>query len=93
MKECGNYQTSRSGDRPAEFLRDFNGYLHADGWDEYHRKLPDRILAPGCRAHCRRKFDDTLKALPEQKNTDALLLGYRVSTLDAYGFPGTIIVF
>jgi len=61
-----DYQTSRGGEHPAEFLRDFMGYLHTDGWDEYHRKLPDKITVVGCWAHCRRKFDEALKALPEK---------------------------
>jgi len=60
------YQLSRSGDHPVEFLRDFKGYLHTDGWDEYHRKLPDKIQVVGCWAHCRRKFDEALKALLEK---------------------------
>jgi hypothetical protein len=55
-----DYQTSRSGKHPAEFLRGFKGYLHSDGWDEYHRRLPDEIQVVGCWAHCRRKFDEAL---------------------------------
>jgi transposase len=61
-----DYQTSRSGDHPAEYLRDFKGYLHTDGWEEYHRKLPNRIQMVGCWAHCRRKFNEALMALPEK---------------------------
>jgi len=61
-----DYQTSRSGEHPSAFLKDFKGFLHTDGWDEYHRKLPDTITVVGCWAHCRRKFDEALKALPEK---------------------------
>ena len=66
-----DYQLSRSGDYPAEFLREFKGYLHTDGWDEYHRKLPEEIQVVGCWAHCRRKFDE---ALPKegQASSEAL---------------------
>lgn len=53
-------QTSRGGEHPAAFLQGFKGYLHTDGWDEYHRKLPDEIRVAGCWAHCRRKFDEAL---------------------------------
>lgn len=27
-----DYQPSRNGDHAAEFLRDFNGYIHSDGY-------------------------------------------------------------
>lgn len=55
-----DYQTSRSGKHPAEFLRDFKGFLHTDGDDEYHRKPPDGIAVVGRWAHARRKFDEVL---------------------------------
>jgi len=55
-----DYQTSRRGEHPVEFLRDFKGYLHSDGWDEYHRKLSSEVQVVGCWAHCRRKFDEAL---------------------------------
>jgi len=61
-----DYRASRSGDHPAEFLRYFKGFLHTDGYDEYHRKLPDGINVVGCWAHCRRKFDEALTAIPEK---------------------------
>jgi len=57
------YQPDRKAVRPAEFLKDFEGYLHADGYDGYH-KLPERITVIGCWAHARRKFDEALKSLP-----------------------------
>jgi len=61
-----DYQTSRSGSHPKEFLRDFKGFLHTDGWDEYHRKLPGTIQVVGCWAHARRKFDEALSAIPKK---------------------------
>ena len=57
------YQPDRKAIRPAEFLKDFKGYLHADGYDGYH-KLKDDIVIVGCWAHARRKFDEALKSLP-----------------------------
>lgn len=47
-------------------MKDFKGYLHTDGWDEYHRKLPDAITVVGCWARYRRKFDEALTALAEK---------------------------
>jgi len=61
------YKPSRSGEHPATFLRDYKGYLHTDGYDGYHSKLPSGITVVGCWAHCRRKFDEALKILPEKE--------------------------
>ena len=58
-----DYQTSRSGTHPKEFLRDFKGYLHTDGWEEYHRRLPADVTVVGCWAHCRRRYEVAYKAL------------------------------
>jgi len=66
-----DYQPSRSGKHPADFLRDFNGFLHTDGYAEYHRKLPDRIAVVGCWAHCRKKFDEALMALGEKDRANS----------------------
>jgi hypothetical protein len=59
-----DYQPDRRSKRPAEFLKDFKGYLHTDGYDGYHSLLNDIVIV-GCWAHVRRKFDEALKALPE----------------------------
>jgi transposase len=58
------YQPDRRAKRPKEFLKDFKGYLHADGYDGYHG-LPGEVVV-GCWAHARRKFDEALKALPQK---------------------------
>jgi len=60
-----DYQPDRKASRPAEFLKTFRGYLHTDGYDAYH-KLPEHIVVTGCLAHCRRKFDEALKSLPQK---------------------------
>jgi len=60
------YQPSRSGDHPAEFLKNFKGFLHTDGWSAYHSGLPGSITVVGCWAHVRRKFDEALMATPEK---------------------------
>jgi transposase len=59
------YQQTRSGDHPRNFLKGFKGYLHADGYAGYHN-IPDVTLC-GCWAHLRRKFDEALKGLPPNK--------------------------
>jgi hypothetical protein len=60
-----DYQPDRKKERPQAFLKDFKGYLHADGYDGYHA-LPSNITVVGCWAHARRKFDEALKAMPEK---------------------------
>lgn len=67
------YQPDRKASRPQEFLKDFKGYLHTDGYDGYH-KLPDNITVVGCWAHLRRKFDEALKSIPEQSREGSLAL-------------------
>lgn len=67
------YQPNRKAENAAAFLRDFSGYLHADGYSGYH-KLPGSIRLVGCWAHARRKFDGAVNALPkgEQAGSAAL---------------------
>ncbi len=54
------YQPSRKAEHAEKFLEGFSGYLHADGYQGYHR-LPEKIRVVGCWAHARRKFDEALK--------------------------------
>ena len=61
-----DYQPSRAGKRANDFLKGFSGFLHTDGYETYHCKLPPGITAVGCWAHMRRKFTDTLKSLPKE---------------------------
>ena len=67
------YQPSRKAEHAAKFLEGFSGYLHADGYQGYH-KLPGNFRVVGCWAHARRKFDEALNALPpdQRKGTAAL---------------------
>jgi hypothetical protein len=59
------YQQTRAGEHPRNFLKGFKGYLQVDGYAGYHN-IPDVILC-GCWAHLRRKFDEALKGLPPNK--------------------------
>jgi len=65
-----DYQPDRKHTHPEEFLKGFSGYLHADGYEGYH-KLPVNITIVGCWAHLRRKFFDAMKALPKDKQADS----------------------
>ncbi|MGI6284869.1 IS66 family transposase [Neomoorella humiferrea] len=60
-----DYQTTRAGKHPCRFLKGFKGYLHVDGYDGYNGLT--NVTLVGCWAHARRKFDEALKALPEDK--------------------------
>jgi hypothetical protein len=71
------YQPDRRAVHPAKFLKDFEGYLHADGYDGYH-SLPDVIIVIGCWSHARRRFDELLKMLlPEDRDGSSALIGKR----------------
>jgi transposase len=59
------YQPTREGEHPRNFLAGFKGYLHVDGYAGYHN-IPNVTLA-GCWAHVRRKFDEALKGLPSKR--------------------------
>ncbi|GHU60642.1 hypothetical protein FACS1894171_2380 [Clostridia bacterium] len=67
------YQPSRKASHAAEFLRDFEGFLHADGYEGCH-KLGENITVVGCPAHLRRKFDEALKALPDKDREGSFAL-------------------
>ena len=60
-----DYQPSRAREHAKDFLTGFSGFLHTDGYEAYHCKLPPDITAVRCWAHMRRKFTDTLKILPK----------------------------
>lgn len=61
------YQPDRKAIHPKEFLENFSGYLHCDGYDAYHKLPEDRITVVGCLAHLRRKLFEALKILPKDK--------------------------
>ena len=82
---CGDYQhpytvydytTSRRRDGPADFLREFRGYLQADAFAGY-----DGIYAGGrvkqvlCWAHARRKFYEARTVQPEPAHRALAYIG------------------
>ena len=67
------YQPSRKAEHPKSFLEGWEGYLHADGYEGYHR-LPEGVVVVGCWAHLRRKFDEALKIVAAEAREDSLAL-------------------
>jgi len=64
------YQPDRKAEHPKQFLKNFSGYLHADGYEGYH-DLSDNIKVVGCFAHARRKFDEAIKGLSPKEQADS----------------------
>ena len=70
-----DYQDSRTSDMPRNFLKDYKGILVTDGYQVYHKlakERPDELKVAGCWAHCKRKFDDVLKALKASNPNGAI---------------------
>lgn len=70
-----DYQDSRTSDMPRNFLKDYKGILVTDGYQVYHKlakERPDELRVAGCWAHCKRKFDDVLKALKASNPNGAI---------------------
>jgi hypothetical protein len=65
-----DYKQTRRQQHPEEFLKDFKGYLHTDGYQVYHN-LPPGIIVVGCWAHVRRKWENLLKTIPKEKRKDS----------------------
>lgn len=53
------YDPSRAHTVPEEFLADFNGYLHTDGYDGYNC-LEGHVIRCVCFAHVRRKWFEAI---------------------------------
>ena len=63
-----DYQNSRAGSCPVNYLGDFNGFLQVDGYAGYHQV--DATLV-GCMAHARRKFKEAEQSQPKGKTGKA----------------------
>ncbi len=66
------YQATRSSAHPKAFLKDWSGYLHADGYSGYHN-LPPGITVVGCWVHLRRKLTDAYKALSADEKPKSVI--------------------
>jgi transposase len=67
------YQPDRKAEHPKRFLKNFSGYLHADGYEGYHALSGD-IKVVGCFAHARRKFDEAIKGLTKKEQADSVAM-------------------
>lgn len=65
------YERTRGGYHPKEFLEGYQGYLTADGYSVYHG-LPDTIIVTGCMAHARKRFDDCITILKKDFTKDQI---------------------
>ncbi len=68
------YQKTRNGQHPKEFLKDFHGYCVTDGYQAYHSldKERDDLTISGCWIHARRGFAEVVKILPKEKQKDSI---------------------
>lgn len=64
-----HYSPSRGHEVPKQLLAGFRGYLQTDGYSAYGTALAGRadVVAVGCWAHARRKFDEAIKAHGKKK--------------------------
>lgn len=65
------YERTRGGYHPKEFLDGYSGYLTTDGYQSYHN-LPESIQVTGCMAHSRRRFEECLTILKKQLTKEQL---------------------
>lgn len=63
-----DHQPSRKTENAEKFLERFSGWLHADGYQGYH-KQPEQIRVVGCWAHARHKFVEVLTAVPKERQS------------------------
>ena len=61
-----DYKETRKQEHPREFLKDFKGFLHTDGYQAYH-DLPPDITVVGCWSHTRRPWEKVYKLHPENQ--------------------------
>ncbi len=73
-----DYRDSRSRDGPAEFLKNFRGYLQTDAYASYESVVlasAGRIIPVGCWAHARREFYDARLNQPREAHHVLALVG------------------
>jgi len=69
-----DYQPGRGGQYPDNFLRNWHGYLHADGYSSY--RMLQNVTLIGCWAHLRRKFDEAAKISKDKNSAAKIGLDY-----------------
>lgn len=73
-----DFTPNHTRDGPAEFLKNYRGYLHADaytGYDGIYLNSDGRIVEVACGAHIRRKFSDARRQAPRE--SAQILEGFR----------------
>jgi len=66
------YQQTREGKHPQNFLTGYAGFLHVDGYAGYNELEKQGVTLVECWTHMRRKFDEALKALKKDERADAV---------------------
>jgi transposase len=75
-----DFTPNRSGDGPARFFKDYQGYLQADAYGGYDALFKGgKIIEVGCWAHARRKFYEAKTTDPQRAH---MALAY-IRRLDA----------
>ncbi|MGI6578819.1 MAG: IS66 family transposase [Saccharofermentanales bacterium] len=62
-----HYERDRRHCRPQEFLEGFQGYLHSDGYEAYHKL--ENVRSVGCFVHVRRKFVEAAETASKNKGS------------------------
>ena len=73
-----DYRDSRNRDGPAEFLKNYRGYLQTDAYTCYDSVVLEskgRIVPVGCWAHARRGFFDARASQPREAHYVLSLIG------------------
>ena len=66
------YSPDRKGERPADHLATFSGFLQADAYAGFNRLYGERITEVGCWAHARRKVFEVHESTKSQVAAEAL---------------------
>jgi len=77
------YKQTRAGENAKAFLKNFSGFLHADGHHGYH-VLPGNIIISGCWVHLRRMWEDAYKAVPEELRSGNTITEQGLAYIDKF---------
>jgi transposase len=70
---------TRAGEVPKQFLADFKGYLHCDGYSGYH--AVEEVTLVYCLVHARRKF---FEAIPKNNQNEEIPAWIAVKMMDIW---------
>lgn len=69
-----DFEKTRSGENPKQFLKEYKGSLVVDGYDGYNNI--DNVSLAGCWAHVKRKYSDIVKGLSSKQRSSSLALSF-----------------